>query len=94
MSHRCHLPGCGVATHRSMLMCEHHWRLVNPKTQREVYRTVRLRGPLVDASWAAWWRAAHRAIYQVMVCEGCEREKCDRWLKRQTDFADKLEGKP
>jgi hypothetical protein len=53
-----------------MLMCSAHWRMVPSELQREVYRTVKLRGRAIDETWAPWWRAAHRAIAHVAFLEG------------------------
>ena len=73
-------------------MCAPHWSHVDPTTQREVYRTVKLRGRCVDASWAPWWRAAHRAIAQAMrVAYPTEPEHVEKWLAKALAFADTLE---
>jgi hypothetical protein len=69
-------------------MCAKCWAHVDYTTQREVYRTVKLRGPACDASWAPWWRAAHTAIAQVAKKQGVE---CEKWIARQMSFADQLE---
>ena len=37
--------------------------------QTEVNRTVGLRGPRVDATWAPWWRAQAKAIVHVAILE-------------------------
>lgn len=65
--------------------------------QREIYRTVKLRGPNADASWAPWWRAQARAIHHV----GMESDRRKglppdprgaRYLERELAFADRLEA--
>lgn len=90
-AHHCHAMGCKTPCPPRLLMCLRHWRLVAPATQREVYRTVRLRGRVVDATWAPWWRAAHRAIYEVARAEGHGGERLERWHARQRAFAAQLE---
>lgn len=57
MIHTCHAYGCQTACPPAMLMCRACWSLVSPATQTEVYRTVKLRGPRTDKTWAPWWRA-------------------------------------
>ena len=91
MSHHCHVPGCATATPPRLLTCPSHWAHVDPATQREVYRTVRLRGKTVDASWAPWWRASHRAIAQCLAADGWTPERVATWLDREMRFADTLE---
>ena len=66
MKHTCHLKGCKAACPPRHLFCAPHWARVPPSTQREVYRTVKLRGPSVDASWAPWWRAVTEAEVSVL----------------------------
>lgn len=95
MSHHCHVPGCPVKTPPRLLTCPPHWAMVDPPTQREVYRTVKLRDMRAfDATWAPWWRAAHRAIAQCMLADGGDPAMVERWLARQLAFADKLEARP
>lgn len=91
--HRCHLPGCTTPTPPRLLMCRAHWGSVDAATQREVYRTVALRGPSVDASWAPWWRAAHRAIAQALRAGGADEARVTKYLDYHTRFADNLEGR-
>ena len=82
-----------------MLMCRECWTLVSPETQREVYRTVKLRGPDCDHTWAAWWRASHTAIYEVAIAQGLDgreneagnRWSAQRWLEHQMEVAAELE---
>lgn len=73
-------------------MCEAHWKLVDRATQAEVYRTVRLRGDSCDATWAPWWRAAHKAICQAMraTLSVDHHERIAQYEKKQMDFADYL----
>ena len=74
-------------------MCATCWRLVPPDLQAEVYRTVVLRGPTCDASWAPWWRAQARAIAHVAnVCEPNAGWQT-KYVARADAFADRLEGK-
>src|SRR5271166_4951091 len=55
--HHCHALGCKSSCPPRWLMCRSCWVQVPPDIQAEVYRTVKLRGSHVDASWAPWWRA-------------------------------------
>lgn len=66
MKHTCHLKNCNAVCPPRHLFCAPHWAMVPPATQREVYRTVRLRGLRVDASWAPWWRATTTAQVSVL----------------------------
>jgi hypothetical protein len=59
--------------------------------QAEVYRTVGMRGKLVDASWAPWWRAQAEAIAYVAFLVEPNVEKRDTYLKRAMDVADRME---
>ena len=90
-AHLCHVPGCRTATPPRLLMCPAHWRLVPDDIQREVYATVGKRGRLIDASWAAWWRAQTKATHAVMQAEGREPEKLARWFEREMRVADEME---
>lgn len=92
-AHHCHMPGCRVATPPRLLMCAKHWAAVEPATQREVYRTVRQRANAIDATWAPWWRAAHRAIAQAMLSEKRDPELVRKWLDREMNFANTLEAR-
>lgn len=93
--HHCHALGCTKACPASHLMCGPCWAKVPAELQREVYRTVRLRGPHVDASWAPWWRASHRAIHAVAVKAhpNWTKEAAERWLAKELAFADGLEAR-
>lgn len=91
-AHHCHALGCKRACPSAHLMCGPCWAKVPRDLQREVYRTVRLRdGRAADASWAPWWRAAHRAIHAVAMQREPNKEKGDAWLAKQLEFADGLE---
>jgi hypothetical protein len=57
--------------------------------QAEVYRTVKLRGRYVDATWAPWWRAQARAIHHVAMLTA-PSPKGALWLARELAFAEKL----
>jgi hypothetical protein len=60
--------------------------------RREVYRTVGLRGPNCDATWAPWWRAQATAIHHVALLSSPESaERGARWLARELALADTLE---
>lgn len=93
--HKCHMPGCRAKCPPKWLMCEAHWRMVDAITQAEVYRTVRLRGDNCDATWAPWWRAAHKAICQAMRQSMGEKyhPRIAEYEKKQMDFADYLDSK-
>lgn len=97
MKHQCHALFCLTPCPARMLMCQRCWAMVDPATQAEVYRTVKLRGPSCDHTWAPWWRASHSAIAEVArqtperFAEGWN---VDVWLTRQLSLADELERKP
>lgn len=89
--HHCHALACKRSCPPAWLMCKPCWSKVPPDIQREVYRTVKLRGPCCDASWAPWWRAQARAIAHVAFLIDPRPEKRDAYLAREMDIADKLE---
>lgn len=90
MKHTCHLPGCAAGCPPRWLFCRGHWAMVPPSIQREVYRTVKLRGPSVDASWAPWWRAQAQATDVVLTKLGAP----EPWLLEKAEaFASKLESR-
>jgi hypothetical protein len=91
MDHHCHALGCKRACPPRWLMCRTCWAFVPADIQAEVYRTVKLRGPEADASWAPWWRAQARAIAHVAFISHPDVEKRDRYLARELRFADQLE---
>jgi hypothetical protein len=75
-----------------MLMCCACWSKVPSAIQADVYRTVKLRGPSCDKTWAPWWRAQARAIDAVMRHDYPGHDAAqDAYLRRELAFADKLE---
>ena len=92
MSHTCHALGCKRPCPPRWLMCGQCWDRVPADLQREVYRTVKLRGPDADASWAPWWRAQARAIAHVAFLVHPDVGKRDAWLAREMRVADSLEA--
>lgn len=93
MNHRCHALGCKRACPPRWLMCRECWARVPSDLQAEVYRTVRLRGPHADASWAPWWRAQARATAHVAMLVEPNEKKRDAYLARELGFADTLESR-
>jgi hypothetical protein len=73
-------------------MCSECWELVPLELQREVYRTVVLRGTHCDATWAPWWRAQAKAIAHVAYLNDPNETKRDTYLDRAEEFAAKLES--
>jgi hypothetical protein len=53
---------------------------------------VALRGPHVDASWAAWWRAQARAIAHVAHLREPNEVRRDAYIAREMAFAKSLDG--
>lgn len=90
-AHHCHALGCKRACPPAWLMCRTCWSKVPAPIQAEVYRTVRLRGPDCDETWAPWWRAQARAIAHVAFIVHPDEAKRDRYLEREMRFADELE---
>jgi hypothetical protein len=74
-------------------MCRECWSLVPADLSREVYRTVALRGPFVDETWAPWWRAQARAIAHVAELTPPNHTHVAAFLTRELAFADRLEAK-
>ncbi len=91
MTHHCHALGCATAC--PPLMCGPCWARVPPDLQREVYRTVRLRAEVIDASWAPWWRAQARAIAHVAFLKEPDVARRDDYLARAMSTADRFERK-
>lgn len=89
--HTCHAPGCKAPCPLQHLMCGPCWALVTPEHQAEVYRTVKLRGPRVDASWAPWWRAQRRACVDVALARGADPERMAALVERGDATASQLE---
>lgn len=96
MKHHCHALGCKTTCPPRMLMCRACWSQVPPDLQAEVYRTVKLRGPSADRTWAPWWRAQAKATAHVAMLKQPNEAARDRYLARELAFADTLEtrGEP
>jgi hypothetical protein len=92
-AHHCHALGCKRACPPRWLMCKPCWSQVPRDVQDEVYATVGKRGPVVDATWAPWWRAQAKAIAHVAFLKEPNVEKRDRYLDNAMAFADRLEAK-
>ena len=91
MAHICHALACQRRCPPAHLMCATCWRSVPADLQAEVYRTVGLRGPRCDATWAPWWRAQARAVAHV----AAEHEQTfdpKAWVARADAFAATLEA--
>ena len=94
MKHTCHLRYCDSPCPPRHLFCRKHWAMVPLPTQREVYRTVKLRGTGVDKTWAPWWRAQAAAESAVMLqMYPDEIIRISNMEARANKFADKLEGR-
>lgn len=92
--HTCHARACGKPCPPRLLFCRTCWDVVTPDTKREVNRTVGLRGPDVDRTWAGWWRAQARAVAEnAVVREVWTTEQARDWIARADAFATKLEGR-
>lgn len=53
---------------------------------------IKLRGRLIDETWAPWWRAAHDAIAAVAVLEGTwTQEQVDAYLVKEYAVATSFE---
>lgn len=74
-------------------MCRECWAKVPKDLQAEVNRTVKLRGPRADATWAPWWRAQAKAIAHVAMLVEPNEEKRDAYLFREFEFANMLEAR-
>jgi hypothetical protein len=74
-------------------MCRSCWSKVPADIQAEVYRTVKMRGSHVDATWAPWWRAQARAIAHVAHLREPNETKRDAYLAKAMTFADTLEAR-
>lgn len=92
-SHHCHALGCKAPCPPQHLMCAPDWALVPPDVQAEVYRTVRLRGPSCDATWAPWWRAQARAIAHVAHLREPSEAQRDAYVAKADRFAALLESR-
>ncbi len=91
--HHCHALGCKAPCQPAWLMCKPCWSRVPLAMQAEVYRTVKLRGKVVDATWAPWWRAQAKAIAHVAFFVEPDEGRRDRYLANAMAFADKLDAK-
>lgn len=92
MEHHCHAIGCNTPCPPRWLMCKRCWRLVPAEIQREVYRTVELRGDACDATWAPWWRAQALAIAAVHAQVNSEWDR-EAYIEHEFKIADHLERK-
>ncbi len=89
--HTCHAAGCHNPCPPKHLMCGTCWALVPPDLQTEVYRTVGLRGPEVDHTWAPWWEAQGRAIAAVARITYPDKiDKIDKMLDKELSYAEQL----
>ncbi len=91
--HHCHALGCKRACPPRMLMCRECWSKVPADLQREVYRTVKLRGPSANATWAPWWRAQARSGAHVAMLVEPNEERRDKYLAHAMETADKMEAR-
>lgn len=64
-----------------------------PDLQAEVYRTVKIRGPYIDRTWAPWWRAQGAAIAHVGFLVEPNAAARGHYLARVEEFALQLETK-
>jgi len=72
-------------------MCRECWTLVPADLAAEVYRTVKLRGDSVDATWAPWWRASARAMAYVAHLKEPNEAARDKFLAHAMTVAYRLE---
>lgn len=94
MKHTCHAWGCDAPCPQRMLMCRRCWSFVPADVQREVYRTVRLRGPAVDHTWAPWWRAQSDACRIAAEKLGVlPAERIAKLAAKDVAFADQIEAR-
>jgi hypothetical protein len=93
-SHHCHALGCRRDCPPRWLMCRECWSRVPAALQTEVYRTVKLRGPTANVTWAPWWRAQAKAIAHVAFLVDPNEEKRDAYLAHAMDVADQMERRP
>lgn len=95
VKHVCHARGCMRECPPRWLMCRECWARVPADLASEVYRTVKLRGSHVDASWAPWWRAQARAIAHVAkLTPPIDPHVVDKYLEHELAFANRLEARP
>lgn len=93
IAHHCHALGCKKPCPPAHLMCGACWKQVPAELQREVYATCKQRGKHVDATWAPWWRASHKAIHHVAMLREPNGARGAKWLAHHMAFADKLEAR-
>ncbi len=94
MKHTCHVPGCKAPCPPKHLFCGPHWAMVTTETQREVYRTVKLRAKgSVNKTWAAWWRAQATATDEVLTKLYPDDPRAPKLLAKDMAFADLLESR-
>ena len=86
--HTCHALRCENRCAPRLLMCPICWGAVPLNLQKEVLRTVRIRGTRIDKTWAPWWRAQAQATASI-----APENIRDRYLKRELEFAEKLEAR-
>jgi len=70
--------------------------MVPKSLQNEIYRTVKLRGPSVDETWAPWWDAQAKATVRVLRrCYKAESDirRINAIEKREKEFVRKLKRK-
>lgn len=89
-AHTCHAWGCKAPCPPRWLMCGPCWSFVPHDVQAEVYRTVKLRGPRVDASWAPWWQAQADACKAVAVASGRSLDMIEVKYAHEVAFVRKL----
>jgi hypothetical protein len=66
--------------------------MVSSGTQREVYRTVKLRAKgAVNVTWAPWWRAQAKATHEVLTRLYPEKPWVQKYLAKELAFAEILE---
>lgn len=91
-AHHCHALGCKNACPPKWLMCRACWAAVPEDMAEEVYRTVKLRARVIDASWAPWWRAQAKAIAHVAFMKEPNVVKRDAYLARAERTAERMES--
>jgi hypothetical protein len=92
MKHTCHVPGCKAGCPPKHLFCAPHWGMVSALTQREVYRTVKLRAKgAVNETWAPWWRAQATATDEVLTRLYPGEPWVQKRLAKDMAFAEMLE---
>lgn len=67
MTHTCPINGCEHSVGDGQLLCLHHWRLVPPELQREVWATWRAAVRTSRATIFARRRAAYQRARQAAI---------------------------